>query len=290
MSKSSRTSAIRRVLVALDASPQSLAALEAVAEFAARMQAELAGLFVEDVELLRLADSPHAREVLLPSATVVRLERAGMESKLRAHSERARTALANAAKRARVPWSFRTARGHVASEILAAITEADLLAMVTAGCSLGRHFRFGSAALEVAENTLPVLLLHAHGALPHGHLLVLYDESPAAKRRISIAAELAGAGKNRITVLIAEADQRKVQQMQDELEALLAGTGVEVRYRPFDPDDEAALLHAVKAEKAGILVLPGRKSLKKLPQLMHFLEQREIPALLLCDKAETEAA
>ncbi|HXZ18363.1 MAG TPA: universal stress protein [Candidatus Acidoferrales bacterium] len=283
MSKSGRASPTRRVLVALDASPQSLGALEAAAEFAARMQAELAGLFVEDVELLRLADSPQAREVLLPSATVVRLERAQMESKLRAHSERARTALASAANRARVPWSFRTARGHVASEILAAVAEADLLAMVTAGCSLGRHFRFGSAALELAENALPVLLLRARGTQPHGHLMVLYDGSPAARQRLSIAAELAGAATNRITVLIAEADQRKVEQMQGELEALLAGAGVEVRYRSFDPEDEAALLHALKAERAGVLVLPGREFFDKLRELEAFLGESET-SLLLCGR------
>jgi len=287
MSKGERNSVIRRILVALDASPDSLAALEAAAEVAARMQAELAGLFVEDVELLRLAESPHAREILLPSATIVPLEREGMESKLRAHSEGARSALATAAERARVPWSFRTARGHVASEILAAVAEADLLAMATIGCSLGRHFRFGSAALDRAENALPVLLLPARGARFKGNLLVLYDGSPAAKRRISIAAELAGAGANRITVLIAAADEKNAERMQQEFEALLAGSGAEVCYRSFDPKDEAALVRALKAEREGVLVLPGRKALEALPDLESYLDESEM-SLLLCGGSEAE--
>jgi K+-sensing histidine kinase KdpD len=51
---------IRRILVALDASPDSLAALKTAADLARRMEAELMGLFVEDIELLRMADSPYA--------------------------------------------------------------------------------------------------------------------------------------------------------------------------------------------------------------------------------------
>ena len=52
----------RRILVALDASPHSLAALEAAAELAASLRAELIGLFVEDANLLRVAGFPFARE------------------------------------------------------------------------------------------------------------------------------------------------------------------------------------------------------------------------------------
>ena len=46
---------IRRILVALDASPHSQAALQAASELAAALKAELVGIFVEDVNLLHLA-------------------------------------------------------------------------------------------------------------------------------------------------------------------------------------------------------------------------------------------
>lgn len=46
---------VRRVLVALDASPVSPEAAQAAAELAAQMQAQIEGLFVEDVTLLDLA-------------------------------------------------------------------------------------------------------------------------------------------------------------------------------------------------------------------------------------------
>jgi nucleotide-binding universal stress UspA family protein len=210
-----------------------------------------------------------------------------MESKLRAHSEGARTALAKAAERKRVPWSFRTARGHVASEILAALAEADLLAMATLGHPFRRYFRFGSAAPERVETELPVLLLAARGAPFKGHLVVLYDGSPAAKRRISIAAELARAGANRITILIAAADRQSAERMQHGLESFLAGCGAEIHFRSFDSKDEAALIRAVKAEREGVLLLPGRKALEKHPDLESYLDESEM-SLLLCDGSEAD--
>ena len=53
MTEDRRHLAIRRILVALDTSPHSQAAMEAAIELAARFEAELAGMFVEDVNLLR---------------------------------------------------------------------------------------------------------------------------------------------------------------------------------------------------------------------------------------------
>ena len=62
---SAATSSIRfdRILVALDESEDHQRVLQSAAEVAARLKAELRGLFVEDVNLLRLAELPCAREV-----------------------------------------------------------------------------------------------------------------------------------------------------------------------------------------------------------------------------------
>ena len=81
---------IRRILVALDASHHSLAALEAAAELAAGMEAELQGIYVEDVNLIKLAGAPGAREVRYPYIDAGRLSRERMERQLRAQAAQAR--------------------------------------------------------------------------------------------------------------------------------------------------------------------------------------------------------
>ena len=109
---------IRRILVALDASPHSQAALEAASELADVLKAELVGIFVEDVNLLRLAGLPFAREVGYPSGTDRPLDSPSMERELRIQAEQARQTLAGVAVRRQIRWSFRVVRGQVATELL----------------------------------------------------------------------------------------------------------------------------------------------------------------------------
>jgi nucleotide-binding universal stress UspA family protein len=278
---------IRRILVALDASPHSFAAMDAAVHLAARLHAELLGLFVEDVDLLSLAESPYAREILYPSAQEAPLTRSSMESKLRAQSEQARKALAAAAEHFHIHWSFRTVRGQVAPEVLAAASEADLLAMGKAGWSFGRSVRMGSTALELAASAIPVFLLPERGLPPNIKLLVHYDGSPAATRRLLAAAQLAGDGIDGMTVLLAAASPESAAQMQNRVSDLLHRTKIEVHFRRIDPEDEAGLLPALKAEKAGVLVLGGHELHQELASLEPFLLEADIPLLVLGDERQS---
>jgi len=284
MSKLSPTFAIRRILVAMDASPYSLAALNAAVDLAVRMDAELSGLFVEDTALLRLAEIPCTREVLYFSAAEAHLTRASMESRLRAQSEQVRKALEAAAQHAQVAWSFRTVRGEVASEVLAAAKGVDLLALGKGGWALDRRLRTGSTALELAASSLPVLLLPEHGVPENAHLLVYYDGSPAAQRGLLAALQLEAAGMDGITLLLDTAGRGNGVLLQNEIDELTQRRAKNLRYRQIDANDEADLLRALKAEESGLLVLGSRELLKKLPSLDLLLRETDIPFLLLANE------
>ena len=58
MNTGSAGTIIRRVAVVLNASMQSSQALQAAAELAASLQAELEGIFIEDINLFHLAELP----------------------------------------------------------------------------------------------------------------------------------------------------------------------------------------------------------------------------------------
>lgn len=118
---------IRRIVVGFDPAPCSWPVLEAAAELAQSMEAELVGLFVESQDLLHFAGLPFAREMGLASATRRALDVKAMERSLRALAGEARRTLAAIAGRTSVQWSFRVARGSLAAELLAAAGEADLL-------------------------------------------------------------------------------------------------------------------------------------------------------------------
>lgn len=279
--------AIRRILVALDSSRASLAALDAAVDLAGRIDAELLGIFVEDVELLRMADAPYAREILYPSAMEAPLSRGTMERNFKAQSAQARTALERAAQKAHLRWSFRTVRGKVTAELMAAAAETDLLAMGKLGWSMGTQRRIGSSALELAASSISVLLLPASGVPAKPRWLVYYDDSPAARRALLSAAQLAEADSRSITVLLATADAGKAASMQNEIGRLLSGHGLTIEHRPIDPTDEIALLEALRSARNVMFVVGGSEAFQKLPALT-VLREFQIPVLLLRNQAGFE--
>jgi hypothetical protein len=118
---------IRRIVVGLDPAPRSRMVLEPAAAVAEKLEAELVGLFVENMNLLNFARFPFAHEVGLSLATRRALNLAGMERSLRAAASEAREMLAALAGGTALRWSFRVTRGVLAAELLAAADEADLV-------------------------------------------------------------------------------------------------------------------------------------------------------------------
>lgn len=193
---------LRRVLVALDASRASLDALSAAAALAARLGAELEGLFVEDVNLVRAAGLPFASQLSSLSGAPQPLERHSVELELRALAAAARASLAEAAGRLQVEWSFRVVRGQVSAEVLSAAARADVLVLGRTG----RRVRSGPGETARAATTRSPtsVLLVGRGTDLGQPVLVAYDGSPAADRVLDLAARLdAGAGK--LTVLVTAA-------------------------------------------------------------------------------------
>jgi len=149
VSADTRAWVIRRILVALDASRHSVAALQVAADLASHLEAELVGLFVEDINLLRLAELPFAREVGSYSGTRRRLNTRQVERQLKVQAERARRALEAYADRASVRWSFEVTRGVVAPCVLAAASDADLVILGRASHGARTTGGLGSTARRV---------------------------------------------------------------------------------------------------------------------------------------------
>ncbi|MFP3940215.1 MAG: universal stress protein [Thermoanaerobaculia bacterium] len=255
---------IRRILIALDTSADSAAALEAAAALAALLEAELEGLFVEEEHLLLLATQA-ATEVDLLSGRRRTLERPTIERQLRARAARARRALERTAGRLRVRWSFRTAQGRVETELLAA--GADLITLGIRGHS-PRRPPGSTAAAVIAKAPLPVLVL-GRGARLGRTVHVLYDGTPAARRALAIAAELARRNRAPLNVVVSGEDPEVRRRELDELlpdaaAAPEAEAGTEPR-APELPElrvetvpvvEPQALIELLRRRGCGLLVVP----------------------------------
>ncbi len=276
-----REARIRRILVALDASPHSLSALEAAAELAAQLQAELLGLFVEDVNLLRMAQLPFSREMGSLSPQSRSLDTPYVERQLRTRARRARRDLARLAERSQVPWSFRVARGAIAAELLAAAAEADLTILGKAGWSRTGLRRVGSTAREVVIQTDRLTMVLQRGARLGLPVLVVYDGSPVAQKALAAATLLMHGRQGKLTVLTVADTEPDAQELQTQVAEWMQERGLEARYLWLTEATVATLTHLVHAEGCQLLVVPSLSPELQDEALQSLLERLDCPVLFV---------
>ncbi len=273
MSSRESLSPIRRILIALDASASGIAALETAVALASRMEAELLGLFVEDVNLLRFAALPFAREVSFFSARTRRLDSGEMERALRAQASRAEAALIEAAERRRVRCSFRVVRGEVTTQLLAAAHDIDLLAL---GMPRRQFRRISSTVRGIVNAAQSSVLLLPPDAQIRTPVVVVYDGSPASVRALSVARYLSQRQDSILTVLTTG----KTGDPKAEVAEQLEGSGLVVRYRSLPDVDIAGVAQSVRQESAGTLVFCASLYLKE-GTLEDLLERLDCAVLLV---------
>ena len=191
---------IGHILVSLDAASESRPAIETAARLAADAGASLDGLFIEDEELLHLADLPFTRHITLGTGTEP-LSRHQVERHLRSAADRAGRELAAAAERHRVGYTFRVVRGSSA-DLLAGAAGHGLVVAGGLGRPIGRHFRLECRWWSSLDAAQGAFLLVRHGRRTQGTVAVLLpDQGPASARLLRAAAQIAAGGNRALTVL-----------------------------------------------------------------------------------------
>jgi nucleotide-binding universal stress UspA family protein len=245
---------IRHILVALDASKHSQAVLETAASLAAKLESEILGLFVEDINLLRLEELPFVREINFQRMVGRAFENGEIQRKLRARAALVRHEVEDIAERYQIRSTFRVVRGPVDTELLAAALEADLLAIGQLGHSVIRRSRLGSTAqTAVAQASSAVLVVRA-GFEIRQPILVIYDGSEVALRALALAVNLAGK-KGDIRVLIWAVDDEAAYAERQTVSTFLEPAGIEAEYQHFKSDDSAVILELIRKQTVGMIVL-----------------------------------
>ena len=270
---------IRRILVALDASPHSLSALQAAVELAADLSAELVGVFVEDVNLVRMAALPVTREIGQTSARIRDIDERTLTRQLRGLALRAERALAREAGRMQVRWSFTVSRGTVGSELWGAAAETDLVVMGRAGWSPSR--KAGSSVEAVLAFGMRRTLVIEAGARLQPSLLVVYDGSEMADRALQTALMLTKSKGGYLAVAIARPDPEQAQRLQRVVAEQLQPHGLEVRYRWLLSSDAQSLAELVASEPGSVLVVPAEAPQLQERSLPEVLEAFNCPVLIV---------
>lgn len=162
-----------RVLILLDGSGPSLAALQAAAEIAIARNAEVLGIFVEEVNLLRSAGYGFAREVGGSSELVRPLQAEVLEARMRALAEQARRALAQVMTDRGLAQALKLCRGRVAEEVLNLVGPDDLVVMGRIGWSGIPGARLGSTARVLMRQAPGDVLLWSESRPPRQNRVVV---------------------------------------------------------------------------------------------------------------------
>jgi nucleotide-binding universal stress UspA family protein len=272
---------VRRILVALDASAQSLAALNAAVVLAAELGADIEGLFVEDANLVRIAMLPGARRVLFPSAAEEPLDSTLMEHELKALAHRAQRSLAMMAERYGIRWSFRVVRGKVSVEILSAASGSDLLTVGRCGWSLARRMQLGSTAQNAAINAPGALLLVKRPLAANRPVMVIFDGSSSAQQALKAAIRFARALQSRLTVFLLPDTPQDVKPLISQAIHHMKGKEVEADLRPLFATDALQLADAIESEAGGLLVLGRQYKHLAENQIQNLVRLVSNPVLLL---------
>lgn len=186
------TTTALRIWIAVDALDRSADVLGAAMRLAAGRAVELAGLFVEDADLLRLAGWPSATETRLFEASLRQVGGAELEAALRAQALALQRRVDALARDIGVPWSFRTARGRVVQQALHLAGSGDWIVLASAATGLRLQ--------QAASRARPLVWLLPDDVEALSPLLAAatrYDPQRSAERRVVLPPDATHAARLR---------------------------------------------------------------------------------------------
>lgn len=272
---------VRRIVVAADSSPQGRAAMEAAAALAGALGVNVEGLFVEDVNVLNVAELALGHQLNVISGQARAFDRAALECELRAEAARARRVLEAFALRQRVSVSFRVVRGRVGPEVIAAAGEADLLVLGTTSRSIGAFGRPGSTAVAAAAGATGSVLLLRYGRTIAGRALVAFDGSEGARLAVEAAVRMTRDREDALTVVLIAPTADTAAQLEADVRRMCAATGTTVRFRHIDALDLPATCRLTHESKADVLILAADSPVLLHRQHGRLLADAGCPVLLV---------
>jgi hypothetical protein len=174
-----------RIWLALDAPGRNEGPLEAAVGLARELHGEVAAVFVENVDLIRLAGFPGAAETRLFGREAVPLALDELEAALRAQALLIERMLGRVARQAGVSWSFQRTRGRIVHLALELAASAECIVLPPASCSvsMGPYAGAGSRAVASRSPSLRVWAMPGEGpgavrVLEMGHRLLRLARAP----------------------------------------------------------------------------------------------------------------
>lgn len=220
-----------RVVVALNVLWRDPGVLELAVGLAARRQARLLALLVEDMNLLNLAELPFAKEVGRLSAAERKLDSLRLMRTVRARAGRIRGILDRLNENLQIDVECKTVRGHFIPAVLSELGRVDILLLARSPDAERRR------ALTMPPPVWTV-----------------YDGSAGSERALRLAAELATAEACGLCIVLPAASEAEFEARRARILSLGAGLP-SPRFVPASPSDGAELRRKIRQTGCRLLVV-----------------------------------
>ncbi len=269
----------KRITVALDCSSHSKASLNAATEIARTLNAELSGIYVEDINLVRMAALPFAEEIQRISARQQPVDSTRIEQSLRRQSRLAGEMLREAAEPFRIRCSFKTLRGQVAAEVLAAALSSDLLVLGRTGKTPVCRKSLGTTAKTMLTSCKTSVLLMRQGFSLQGPVLVLFDGSEGSVLALLTATAIAGQS-TRMHILLVANSPEKTATLKEKAESILPPL-IRPSFHEIPWTGIPMLLQCIRMIDSGLLVASDTAGTLSRETIHELIEKLDYPVLLI---------
>ena len=244
---------VRRVVIACDAACNIVLAVRSAAALAARWNATLHGVFLEDENLYRLAALPFGRQVTLSSPVVSeKISAADLEKLSPAMGAAMRRALAEAAAERGIAWSFGIVRDLPTMAALSGI-DADLLVVESVSRPFAGSWRPPSAWGKLTGESARTVLIRRQAHDGQGPVLVLTGSSARRDRLLASAVTVADPGDD-IVVLVGDGSPSAIDAATEAAKRLTTPQRRSFRLEAA-PTDMAGLLRRIDRLQPGLIVV-----------------------------------
>jgi hypothetical protein len=244
--------AAARVVVSFDTTPVGEAALETALGLAAILHAEVTGLFVEDVGLVRMAELPFTRELGLASAILRPIDTADIERALRLQAEQSRAWLAAAAAALNLQWSFRVVRGQAVNAVF---EYGEGCALVVLGAASAGVVARSVELSPAGAARRSVSARQGFRYLSARPIVLLFDGSERGMRALAAGHALAMRAGTRLTLLVTGGSAEEFDRCRQQARSWLVERGGAARYVWLKQRDVESVAQAVGVENASALLL-----------------------------------
>jgi len=271
---------VKRILIPIDSSSHSFAALQAAVFMAGHYDAVLKGVYVEDIVLLGLAEMPFPQEVGDYSAIVREISIDNLTRGISVQSKWVTTTFQKLINRSQLDGDITILRGKVIDIIMQESQDCDLLIIGKSGKNTLGKRRLGSTTNALIQRNEKSILLIEEGNQIGYPLIALYDPSPIGKLSLETARDLLGSGET-LVILLDEKDPDIYKENRSALSKWAANHKINISIQNYTKRSFDHFLEMINGLKNGLFILPYIKHPQKTNIVNTCVEKITLPILLI---------